>query len=65
MYESSCLRPSKTRTVPVRLIDVPVKQRMAGASRAIREYAVDTEEALLILAIAVAPDPALTAWLRP
>ena len=61
----SCLAKSKTRTVPVRLADVPLERRMQGASKAIREYAVDRDEALLIMAIAAAPPKDLVAWVRP
>jgi hypothetical protein len=60
----SCLTPSKRRTVPVRLIDVPLEQRLSGARLAVK-WAADPDEAMDILRIALFPRADLVAWVKP
>lgn len=60
----SCLRPSTQRTVPVRLIDVPIERRRFAASMAIKEEP-DPTERLRIKLLAEFPPKTLVAWVRP
>ena len=50
--------------MPVRLIDVPLRERRLGANRAVATE-TDPLERLKIRLLAEFPPPTLVAWIRP